>query len=51
MSEDKVRIKDSCWSMEMVYDLRGLTGVIIDGPEVDEVLHEGDFKRSLPKRI
>jgi hypothetical protein len=43
--------KDSCWSVEMVYGLGGLTGVSIDGPEVDEVLYEGDFKRTLPKRI
>jgi hypothetical protein len=27
MSEDKVRTKDSCWSMGMVYDSRGLSGV------------------------
>jgi hypothetical protein len=39
MSEDKVRIKDSCWSVGMVYDLRGLPGVSTTGPGVDEVLH------------
>jgi hypothetical protein len=27
MSEDKVRIKDPCWSMGMIYDPRELPGV------------------------
>jgi hypothetical protein len=30
--------KDSCWSVGMVYDPRGLLGVSIIGPGVDEVL-------------
>jgi hypothetical protein len=38
MSEDKVRIKDSCWSVGMVYGLRELTGVSSAGPGVDMVL-------------
>ena len=37
-SEDRVRTKDSCWSVEMVYDPRGLTGVTTVGPGVDGVL-------------
>jgi hypothetical protein len=27
MSEDKVRIKDSCWSVGTIYDCRELVGV------------------------
>jgi hypothetical protein len=38
MSEDKVRIKDLCWSVGMVYDPRGLPGVSTIGPRVDEAL-------------
>jgi hypothetical protein len=38
MSEDKVRTKDTCWYVEMVYDPRGLTGVSTAGSGVDEVL-------------
>jgi hypothetical protein len=37
-SENKVRIKDSCWSVGVVYDTRGLLGVSIIGPTVDGVL-------------
>jgi hypothetical protein len=33
-----VRTKDSCWSVGMVYDPRGLPEVSIIGPGVDEVL-------------
>jgi hypothetical protein len=33
-----VRIKDSCWSVEMVYDPRGLPGVSTTGPGVVGVL-------------
>jgi hypothetical protein len=40
MSEDKVCIKDSCWSVGMVYDPRGLLGVSTAGPGVDEVFHK-----------
>jgi hypothetical protein len=39
MSEDKVRTKDSCWSMWMVYDRRGLSGLSTVDPRVDGVLH------------
>jgi hypothetical protein len=39
ISEDKVRTKNSCWSVEIVYDPRGLLGVSIAGPRVDVVLH------------
>jgi hypothetical protein len=35
MSEDKVHIKDSCWSVEMVYGPRELPGVNTAGPRVD----------------
>jgi hypothetical protein len=38
MSEDKVRTKDSCCSVGMVYGFRGLAGVSIVGPGVDIVL-------------
>jgi hypothetical protein len=38
MSEDKVRTKDSRWSMGMIYDPKGLIGVSTVSPEVDEVL-------------
>ena len=38
MSEDKVRTKDSCWSVGTIYDPRELPGVSIVGPGVDEVL-------------
>jgi hypothetical protein len=38
MSEDKVHMKDSCWSVGMVYGPRGLPGVSTAGPRVDEVL-------------
>jgi hypothetical protein len=33
MSEDKVHTKGSCWSVEMVYDSRGLLGVGTFGPQ------------------
>jgi hypothetical protein len=39
MSENKVRTKDSCWPVGMVYDPRGLPGVSTAGPRVDGVLH------------
>jgi hypothetical protein len=38
MSEDKVRIKDSCWSLGMIYNPRDLPGVSTTGPGVDGVL-------------
>jgi hypothetical protein len=38
MSEDKLHKKYSCWSMGMVCDPRGLSGVSIVSPGVDEVL-------------
>jgi hypothetical protein len=38
MSEDKVRTKDSCWSMGTIYDPRELTEVSIAGPILDGVL-------------
>jgi hypothetical protein len=38
MSEDKVRTKDSRWSVGMVYDPKGLSGVTTTGPRVDGVL-------------
>jgi hypothetical protein len=39
MSEDKVRTKDSCWSVGTIYDPRELQGVSIVGTGVDGVLH------------
>jgi hypothetical protein len=38
MSENKVRAKDLCWSVGMVYGPRGLSGVSNAGPGVDGVL-------------
>jgi hypothetical protein len=38
MSEDKVRKKDSCWSVGMVYDPKGLPGVSNIDSGVDGVL-------------
>jgi hypothetical protein len=38
VSEDKMCTKDLCWSVGMVYDTRGLTGVSIASPRVDGVL-------------
>jgi hypothetical protein len=34
-----VRTKDLCWSMGMIYDSRGLTGVSTAGPGVVGVSH------------
>jgi hypothetical protein len=34
-----VRVKDSCWSIRMVYDPKGLSGVSTASLRVDEVLH------------
>jgi hypothetical protein len=31
MSEDKVHIKDSCWSVGIIYDFRELPGVSTAG--------------------
>jgi hypothetical protein len=39
MSEDKVRTKDSCWFVGMVYGPKELSGVSIVDPRVDGVLH------------
>jgi hypothetical protein len=39
MSEDKVLTKDSCWSVGMIYNPRGLPEVSTVGPKVDGVLH------------
>jgi hypothetical protein len=38
MSEDKVRIKDMCWSVGTIYDPRELPGVNTAGSGVDGVL-------------
>ena len=38
MSADKVRTKDSCWSVETIYDPRELSGVSTTGPGMDGVL-------------
>jgi hypothetical protein len=42
MSEDKVCTKDSCWSVGMIYDPRGLPGVSTAGTGVDGVLQKGE---------
>jgi hypothetical protein len=34
MSEDKVRTKDSCWSVGTIYDSRELPGVSTAGPGI-----------------
>jgi hypothetical protein len=34
MSEDKVRTKDSCWSVGTIYDPRELSGVSTVGPGI-----------------
>jgi hypothetical protein len=34
MSEDKVRTKDSCWSVGTIYDPRELPGVSTAGPVI-----------------
>jgi hypothetical protein len=38
MNEYKIRTKDSCWYIGMIYDLIGLAGVNVAGLEVDEML-------------
>ena len=38
MSEEKVHTKDLCWSVGMIYDPRGLSGVSIVSSRVDRVL-------------
>jgi hypothetical protein len=38
MSEDKVRTKDPCWSMWIIYDPRELIGVSTVGSGVNGVL-------------
>jgi hypothetical protein len=38
MSEDKLRTKDSCWSVGTIYDPRELPGVSTTDPEVDMML-------------
>ena len=44
MSEDKVRTKYSCWSVEVVYDLGELLAVSTNGLEVDGVLQISCYK-------
>jgi hypothetical protein len=48
MSDDKVRTKDSCWSVGTTYDPRELAGVSTTGPRVDGVLHNDCSRLSLP---
>jgi hypothetical protein len=53
LSKDKVRTKDLCWYVGMVYDLRGLPGVSTTSLGVDRVLqtdHRGQFNRFLLER-
>jgi hypothetical protein len=49
MSEDKVRTKDSCWSVGTIYDPRELPGVSTASLGVDGVLHHAraDFQTFL----
>jgi hypothetical protein len=48
MSEDKVRTKDSCWSVWMVYNPRVLPGESTAGPGVGGVLDQHEsFVRTL----
>jgi hypothetical protein len=41
MSEDKVRIKDLCWSMETIYDPREFPGVSTVGPWIGRDVTSG----------
>jgi hypothetical protein len=41
MSEDKVRTKDSCWSVGTVYDPRELPGVSTSGPGIGRGVTSG----------
>jgi hypothetical protein len=38
MTKDKVRTKDKCWSVGMIYGPRELPGVSTPGSRVDRVL-------------
>jgi hypothetical protein len=40
MSEDKLRPKYPCWSVETICDLKELLGVSSAGPKVDGVLQD-----------
>jgi hypothetical protein len=41
MSEDKVRTKDSCWSVGTIYDPRELPGVSTAGPGIGRGVTQG----------
>jgi hypothetical protein len=41
MSEDKVRTKDSYWSMRIIYDLRELSGVSTAAPGIGRDVTSG----------
>jgi hypothetical protein len=41
MSEDKVRTKDSCWSVGTIYDARELPGVSTAGPGIGRGVTSG----------
>jgi hypothetical protein len=41
MSEDKVRTKDSCWSVWMIYDPRELSEVSTAGPGIGRDVTSG----------
>jgi hypothetical protein len=41
MSEDKVRTKDSCWSVGTIYDPRKLPGVSTTGPGIGRGVTSG----------
>jgi hypothetical protein len=48
MNDDKVRTKDSYWSVETIYDPKELPGVSTTGPGVDGVLHKEIFHLDTP---
>jgi hypothetical protein len=48
MSEDKVRTKDSCWSVGTIYDLKELPRVSTADPGVNGVLHKEIFHPDTP---
>jgi hypothetical protein len=41
MSEDKLRLKDSCWSVGMIYDPRELPGVSTAGLRIGQGVTSG----------
>jgi hypothetical protein len=48
MSEDKVRTKDSCWSVGTIYDPRELLGVSTVGPRIGRGVTEAEILPLVP---